>query len=144
MEGSPDYKVTMETSVTLAKGKKVPVYYYAGDQWGNFEAVAYFEEKNTINFLVFNSRKRSDFDKYLSGFKQLVGSYSSSGSLEPVDDKTFKKLVQDAMVAAWWQRVRLENCHSNTFPNPDVIAVLPARECSGPCHRGHIGDVVAI
>jgi len=95
-KGSPGYKVAKETSVTLPDGRKVPVYYYAGDQWGNFEAVAYFEAKDTINFLVYNSRKRSDFVKYLPGFEQMVRSYWSSGSLEPVDGRTFKKLVREA------------------------------------------------
>ena len=95
-KGSPGYKVVKETSVALANGKKVPVYYYAGDQWGNFEAAAYFEEKNTINFLVYNSRKKSDFDRYLPGFEQMVRSYWSRGNAEPVDDAAFKKLVQEA------------------------------------------------
>ena len=95
-KGSPNYRTTKETSVTLPNGKNVPVYYYAGDQWGNFEAAAYFEEKNTINFLVFNSREKSDFNKYLPGFEQMVRSYRSGGNPEPVDDNTFKKLVQEA------------------------------------------------
>lgn len=95
-KGSPGYKVAKETSVTLANGKSVPVYYYAGDKFGNFEAAAYFEEKNTINFLVYNSRNKADFDKYLPGFEQMVRSYSSSGNLVTVDDDTFKKLLQES------------------------------------------------
>lgn len=95
-KGSPDYKITKETSVDLPNGKHVPVYYYAGDQWGNFEAVAYFEEEDTINSLVFNCWARADFGKHLPGFEQMARSYWSNGSLNPVDDDTFKKLVQRA------------------------------------------------
>jgi hypothetical protein len=95
-KGSPNYKITHRTSVALPNGKKVPVYYYAGDQWGNFEAAAYFEEENTINFLVFNCRNKADFDKYLPGFEQMVRSYRSNGSLELVDDNAFQKLVLEA------------------------------------------------
>lgn len=94
--GSLDYKVTKETSITLPNGKKAPVYYYAGDQWGNYEAAAYFEEKNTINFLVFNSRNKADFEKYIPAFEQMVRSYMNSGNLEMIDEKGFKELVKQA------------------------------------------------
>lgn len=94
--GSPNYSVTKESSITLPNGGKAPVYHYAGDKWGNFEAVAYFEEKNTINFLVFNARGKTDFDSYLPAFEQMAATYWSTGSSEPVDDKTFKRLAQEA------------------------------------------------
>jgi hypothetical protein len=95
-KGSTGYKITKETSITFSDGKKASIYYYAGDKWGNFEAAAYFEEKNTINFLVLNARKKPDYDKYLSGFELLVRSYRNSGNLERVDESTFKKLVQES------------------------------------------------
>ena len=95
-KGSPNYKVTKETTVPLSNGKKALLYFYEGDEWGNFEAAAYVEEKNTINFLVFNSRKKADFEKYLPGFERLVRSYRNSGNLERVDEGTFRKLAQES------------------------------------------------
>ncbi len=95
-KGSPKYKIVRERSMPLPHGKKAYIYHYAGDQWGNHEAVAYVEEKNTINFLVFNARKQSDFDKYLPAFEQMIATYRSAGTSEPVDDKTFRELVKEA------------------------------------------------
>lgn len=51
------------------------IYFYQGDQWGNYEAVAYFEEDKTINMIVFNSHSKSAFDASLAQFYELVSSY---------------------------------------------------------------------
>ena len=39
--------------------------------------MAYFQETDTINFLVFNSRTKENFDKYFEDFRQIVSSYQS-------------------------------------------------------------------
>ncbi len=95
-KGSPNYKAAQGGMLTVPQGKQAHIYYYEGDQWGNYEAAGYIEEKNTINFVVFNSRTKADFEKYLPAFKQLVATYWSAGSSQPVDDRAFKELVREA------------------------------------------------
>ena len=53
------------------------MYHFSGDQWGNFESVAYVKEIDTINFLVFNSRNKKDFDNYVPSFHRIVRSYEN-------------------------------------------------------------------
>lgn len=73
--GSPNYKAEEKDAIALMGGKQAKVYHFSGDQWGNYEAVAYIKEIDTINFLVFNSRSKDQFGKNLSSFNQIVRSY---------------------------------------------------------------------
>jgi hypothetical protein len=77
MSGSPNYSSKAQPPLTLSGGRKADLYFFSGDQWGNYEAAAYFQETDTINFLVFNARTKEDFDKYLGDFKQIVISYQN-------------------------------------------------------------------
>lgn len=73
--GSLKY-IGKEASAILASNKRsARVFYYSGDKWGNYEAVAYFDEKKTINFIVLNSRTLKDFKNSLPAFEPLVRSY---------------------------------------------------------------------
>lgn len=72
---SPNYKAEKRGLVSLFEDKKAEIYYFSGDQWGNYEAVAYVQEKDTINYLVFNSREKKSFDKYIGDFYKIVSSY---------------------------------------------------------------------
>lgn len=74
---SPNYKYEKQDIIKLSGGKKAEIYHYSGDKWGNYEAVAYVQEKDTINFIVFNARKRESFDKYLNDFYEAVRSYQN-------------------------------------------------------------------
>ena len=73
--GSPNYKATRQPSTKLPNGYKAEIYFYEGDQWGNFEAVAYFDEKETINFLVYNARDKQAFDQNISAFYSILHTY---------------------------------------------------------------------
>jgi hypothetical protein len=78
-EGSPNYKATKVKTVTTETGKKGEIYHFSGDKWGNSEAVAYFVEKKTINYVVMNSREADYFKKALSSFESLAKSYVFMG-----------------------------------------------------------------
>lgn len=75
--GSPDYSSEEQTPLILTNGKKAEIYHFSGDQWGNYEAVAYFKEEDTINYLVFNSKTKKDFFKYIGDFRKIVSSYQN-------------------------------------------------------------------
>ena len=75
--GSPNYSSKEQAPLILANGRKAEIYYFFGDKWGNYEAVAYFKEADTINYLVFNSKTENNFFKYISDFRQIVYSYKN-------------------------------------------------------------------
>lgn len=78
-EGSPGYKARKDGTLATASGKKADIYIFTGDEWGNSEAVAYFVEEKTINFVVYNGRNADDFQKSLNSFKALAKSYMFMG-----------------------------------------------------------------
>lgn len=75
--GSPNYRVVKRMEFRSNSGQRGELVYYAGDQWGNFEAVGYFAERKTINSLVFTARTREAFDTHLPQFRETLGSYRS-------------------------------------------------------------------
>ena len=75
--GSPDYVAERQQSLQLPNGKPVELCYFSGDKWGNYEAGAYFEERETINFLIFNARTKESYKKYLADFHEIALSYSN-------------------------------------------------------------------
>jgi len=77
--GSPNYHGRRIKTVKIDGGKEAVIYHFAGDQWGNSEAVAYYVEKKTINFIVLTSRDPQAFDRALPAFKALVRSYVFMG-----------------------------------------------------------------
>lgn len=75
--GSPNYSSEVKPPLALPGARKAEIYYYAGDQWGNYEAAAYIQETDTINFLVFSAKTKASFEKYISDFREIVGSYQN-------------------------------------------------------------------
>lgn len=75
--GSPNYSGEKQPPLVLKNGRKTELYFYSGDQWGNYEAAVYFREDDTINYLVFNSRSKENFDKYLKDFQQIASTYQN-------------------------------------------------------------------
>ena len=62
------------------------IRHFEGDEHGNFEAVAYIDEKQAIAMLVLSARKKSDFERAYPAFEKLVGSYrflTSDVKMEP-------------------------------------------------------------
>ena len=94
--GSPKYKVAGKSSLALSNGKKAAIYFYEGDQWGNYEAAGYIEEQDTVNFLVFNAPKKAYFDKHIAAFNKLLSTYRSVGRPRVIDDKAFNNLIKEA------------------------------------------------
>jgi hypothetical protein len=92
-EGSPNYKAKKDGTITTASGKKADIYIYTGDEWGNSEAVAYFVEKKTINFVVYNSPKADDFRKSLDSFKTLAKSYTFMGDAPLKKGRRFSAVI---------------------------------------------------
>ncbi|MES2595369.1 MAG: hypothetical protein V4662_08545 [Verrucomicrobiota bacterium] len=85
-DGSPNYKAEKVKTITTDAGKEAVIYHFTGDEWGNSEAVAYFLEAKTINFIVMNSRKVADFEKALPAFEALAKSYKFMGD-KPLEKK---------------------------------------------------------
>jgi len=74
---SDKLKVTdAESLATSDKDKKATVKYFTGDNFDNHEAIAYLDEGKTVTMIVLSARTKEDFEKSLSAFKELVGSYS--------------------------------------------------------------------
>jgi hypothetical protein len=71
---APQLKVTAREDLATGSGKAV-VWQFEGDEHGNFEAVAYIDEKEAIVMLVLTARTRELFDQEYPSFEKLVGSY---------------------------------------------------------------------
>ncbi len=75
-------KLNVETADEIitakdARGKerKAEVRYFTGDQFGNYEAVAYIDQDKSVVSIVLSSKSKKDFDASFSAFKELVASY---------------------------------------------------------------------
>ena len=95
-QGSPNYKARRQPSMFLPDGKEMVIYYFEGDQWGNYEAAGYVDEEETINFIVYTARTKSAFDLHIGSFKKLVASYKNvyPKRKEKINDDDFVKMVE--------------------------------------------------
>ncbi len=75
--GSPNYQARAGAPIALPDGRQVPVYYFQGDKWGNYEAGAYFREQATLNFLIYSARDKAHFQHYWPQFVRLAQSYDN-------------------------------------------------------------------
>lgn len=73
--GSPNYTGELVKVVKSDHGETARIFHFKNDQWGNLEAVAYFEERKTINYVTMSSRDAKAFANALSAFDELVKSY---------------------------------------------------------------------
>lgn len=96
--GNKQYTAEAKDDFQLPDGKTAKIYLFRGDQWGNYEAAGYIEEKETINFLIYNSRNKSDFEKNLPAFKSILASYKNSYEPKNIEnnDQNFDKLISEA------------------------------------------------
>lgn len=95
--GNNEYTAEAKGEVSIPDGRTAKIYFFHGDQWGNYEAAGYIDEKKTINFLVFNARNKADFEIYLPAFKAILASYKNSYSpRSESEDERFSKLVSEA------------------------------------------------
>lgn len=85
------FKSTTEPAITTADGKtSAAVRYLAGDEFNNYEAVAYFEEAKLIALVVLNARNKEAFDEALPAFKDLTKSYLWISDKVKIEDMTTK------------------------------------------------------
>jgi hypothetical protein len=73
--GSPNAKAKYVRTLTTQDASKAQIYYYAGDQFGNFEAAAYIQEKGSIHFITLSARDEDAFKQAISAFDSVVASY---------------------------------------------------------------------
>lgn len=59
----------------MAHGHKAEILTFEGDQFGNYEAVAYIDEEFTVVMLVLTSRTKGEYDRAYPDFEKLVASY---------------------------------------------------------------------
>lgn len=83
--GSPKYAAKRIKTIESETGATGVIYHFSGDQWGNSEAVVYFVEEKTINYIVLTSRDAKTFAASLDAFEELAKSYS--GKLEVEESK---------------------------------------------------------
>ena len=96
-EGNPNYSAESKERGILPGGKMVYVYFFQGDQWGNYEAVGYIEEPETINFLVYNARNKTEFEKHLPAFRSAIATYRNMfESTADIDKTKFSSLIAEA------------------------------------------------
>lgn len=149
--GSPNYKANWIQSIKTASGKDAVIYHFSGDRWGNTEAVAYFVEAKTINFITLTSRDRKAFEESLPAFEQLAASYVFVGDsplqqgneaqktfndlrrrAEELADteagKTYEKRFSQAFAES--ARVALQSCTRDTNP-PYVLNLVFAIGADG-------------
>ena len=83
--GSPKYEAKRIKAIKTDAGQEVVIYHFTGDQWDNSEAVAYYVENKTINFVVFTSRNPKLFAESLASFDALAKTYIFMGD-HPIKD----------------------------------------------------------
>lgn len=77
-KGSLDYAAERQPPITLSNGKSAELYHFSGDKWGNHEAAVYYDEDDSINFLIYNARKKHLFDRYLDDFLRIARTYANT------------------------------------------------------------------
>jgi hypothetical protein len=73
--GSPNVKAKYVRTLTTQDASKAEIYYYTGDQFGNFEAAAYIQAKGSIQFITLSTRDEDAFKQAISAFDSVVASY---------------------------------------------------------------------
>jgi len=73
--GSPNATAKYVRTLTTQDASKAKIYYFAGDQFGNFEATAYIQAKGSIHFMTLSARDQESFQHALPAFDSIVTSY---------------------------------------------------------------------
>jgi hypothetical protein len=91
-KGNPHVEATYTNTLTTQGASKAHIYYFTGDNFGNYEATAYVQGKKTIDFITLSARNRKAFQDSLPAFRSLVTSYEdltqqSTLDRNPPDDR---------------------------------------------------------
>lgn len=71
----PGLKITDAPALPTRKDNPATVKYLSGGSEGTFEAIAYINEPKLVVLLVMTAQNKTDFDKSLPAFAELVKSY---------------------------------------------------------------------
>jgi hypothetical protein len=73
--GSISVKAKFVKTLTTRDASKAKIYYFSEDKYGNYEATAYYQSKDSIHFLTLSCPSRQSFEYSLAAFDALVTSY---------------------------------------------------------------------
>ncbi|MBV9129437.1 MAG: hypothetical protein JO066_13790 [Verrucomicrobia bacterium] len=85
--GSPNVAVKHVKTVTTQDASKAEIYYFAGDKFGNFEAAAYIQAKNSIHFITVSARDQDSFRQAIPAFDAVVTSYENLAKLPATESQ---------------------------------------------------------
>jgi hypothetical protein len=83
--GSPNATAKHMRTLTTQDASKAEVYYYTGDQFGNFDAAAYIQAKGSIHFITLSARDQDSFKQAMPAFDAVVASYEDLTKSPPSD-----------------------------------------------------------
>jgi hypothetical protein len=73
--GSPNARADFAKTLTTQDASRAKVYYYTGDQFGNYESTAYIQANGSIHFITLSARDQTTFKEARNAFEALVTSY---------------------------------------------------------------------
>ncbi len=71
-EKSAGLKVKEDKTIKLKSGQEAQMRLFSGDQYGNYEAIAYVEAFGSVGMFVLSSRTKEGFERSLPAFKEVV------------------------------------------------------------------------
>jgi hypothetical protein len=74
-DGSIGVQAKFVKTLTTRDASKAKIYYFTEDKYGNYEATAYFQSKDSIHFVTLSCPSRQSFEYSLAAFDALVTSY---------------------------------------------------------------------
>ncbi len=141
-KGSADYHISFRTNIDIDDSTAAEIFHFTGDKWGNYEAVAYIEEDNCVNFLVYNSKNKKDFQKYYKDFIKIVKSYFNIYSMfrfiSKADFKEKKEEADKSLESEYYKNYeskvtslvgqsmanQLRICFAGTDNKPDSVEIF--------------------
>jgi hypothetical protein len=74
-DGSIGVQAKYVKTLTTRDASKAKIYYFSEDKYGNYEATAYYQGKDSIHFVTLSCPSRQSFEYSLAAFDALVTSY---------------------------------------------------------------------
>jgi hypothetical protein len=74
-DGSIGVQAKYVRTLTTRDASKAKIYYFSEDKYGNYEATAYYQTKDSIHFVTLSCPSRQSFEYSLAAFDALVTSY---------------------------------------------------------------------
>lgn len=139
--GSSASRAEFHKTITTESGETGKIYYFTGDQWNNYEAVAYFLAPETINFIVLTCRNRDIFETSLPAFESVAESYGFvSENVQLTGDVVPESGTGQATTSAEEQTIPGQ---ANEFRVPKGIVYKPADDATNARFRKRLETVFA-